>query len=338
MKIEMDKALSEFLELEIKASNTPAFICDEMRVEKIGIHAELEKVLNWWRTDAWIPPEMRQEPRPKCPFCEVLRSSERVFEFCEVISYEPNLYRIIVNNKWVFPRHCLVVASECSEHLVTAERIKLLCTLAKHCPSRMLYLSSRGLGIPWHFHGHIVKSNYVPPLVRAYFAGQHFTSLVGNVKHSVSEIRYHPWKQWPTTAQERYIAGWAIRAPDTYLADTLIKVATICSEEIALIANQQADQQKAGLNTDLFWGPRVETGGQEFVRTAFVFPRRADSGGHKGRLGATEFVGLFAFNHGKYFWYSADEAVKDLRETGLPWEYKERAKISGRIRDELQLA
>ena len=55
----MEAALEAFEDREIQASNTPIFIRDELRCEPIGKDTHLEKVLNWWRSDVWIPPEMR---------------------------------------------------------------------------------------------------------------------------------------------------------------------------------------------------------------------------------------------------------------------------------------
>ena len=73
----MELALLEFEQAEIQASNTPFFIRDELRAEPVGANSPLEKVLTWWRTEVWIPPEMRTQPKPACAFCQVLRSDDR---------------------------------------------------------------------------------------------------------------------------------------------------------------------------------------------------------------------------------------------------------------------
>ncbi|MFQ5638947.1 MAG: hypothetical protein ACE5IR_13260 [bacterium] len=327
MRIELDleRALFEFRDAEIHAKNTPVFFTHELTVERIGIEARLDKVLNWWRSDdVWAPRERKNNSGVKCPFCPVLGNRERVFEFEDFISSDKitSKYAIIINNKWVFPNHFLVIADERNPHpphKISRERIHLLCALAERLPSFMLYLTGRGMGVPQHFHGHLVKSEYHPPLVKAHFGGQHFKSLWKDKIACVSEIRYHPW----TIETHKYVAGWAVTGPMMNIAEIVIKVAQTCTDLIY--------QNKDKMQTDIFWAPQLNPSEDIPVRTVFVFPRRGDGGKSKETLGATEFVGLFAFNNKQYFDYSVSNAIADLREAGLPWEESLKGKISEKI-------
>jgi hypothetical protein len=316
----MEEALLQLEEAEIRASNTPLFIREDLRAERLGADASLEKVLNWWRSDIWIPPEMRIQPKPACAFCQVLNDDRR---FLDAGTFVPTAagYRIIMNNKWVFPNHFLIVPSDCTSHVITPARIEMLSWVAKSLPSLLLYVTSRGLGVPQHFHGHLVLSPYVPPLVKIASRGLLAAELLLNGACRVSEIQEHPA---PDTADERrYIAGWAITGQEMDVASILIDIACICSEEILL---------GVGPPVDLFWGPQLAGMGEKAERTVFVFPRRADGGKHKERLGATEFVGLFAFSSNQFFVYSRREAVTDLIAAGVPYADRTRERISERIR------
>jgi hypothetical protein len=316
----MEQALLEFEQAEIQASNTPVFIRDEVRAEAIGTNSRLEKVLNWWRTDIWIPPEMRTQPKPACPFCQVLRSPER---FVDAKAFVPDAagYRIIMNNKWVFPNHFLIVPSDCSPHVITPAKIEMLSSVAKALPSFMLYVTSRGLGMPQHFHGHLVMSEYVPPLVRAASRGDLAAEVLLDGACQVSEIHQHLGTG--SADQDQCVAGWIVTGQEVQIAATLIDVARICADEVL---------SGTGLQVDLFWGPRLTGTGEADQRTVFLFPRRADGGKYKERLGTTEFVGLFAFNANQYFLYSTDEAATDLVAAGLPWANRTRERISARVR------
>ncbi len=324
----LEEALDDLESREIADRNTPVFFRHALQtepLERTGTGPLLEKLLAWWRSDIWIPPEQCL-PRVPCPLCQVHNDPDRSIPLENYLT-EAGLteiacgYRLIVNNKWVFPHHFLVLSSRCATrsagqgHVVTPERIRIMSALAEQLPTHMLYATSRGVGIPHHFHAHIVCANeYKPPLVREAdkYVGELF-ELTGSPECQVSEIRGFP-------STECEIAGWTVTGSPSATAASVVEIGSACTEVLG--------DDRGRLEIDVFWGPASPNA----IRTTFCFPRTKDAGPNR-KLGTAEFMGLFVFNDRLYFKYLADNAEADLSAAGLPWSDDRSKRISNKVQE-----
>jgi hypothetical protein len=128
---------------------------------------------------------------------------------------------MIVNNKWVFPNHFLAIPGQHILRSITPERIWLLAAIAERLPSFMCYATSRGFGNPDHFHGHVVKSAYIPPLARQTVLRSHLSGIGKYKDVEISEVQ-----NWPSQNRDECVGGWAVTGPWPTTAEAAVAVAT----------------------------------------------------------------------------------------------------------------